>query len=50
MSQKFGFANDGNVPGVRSEGKDGHAANVSIEINQPLIRDHPEAATGRNPL
>jgi len=54
MSQKFGFAcNDGDTPGIRpgeGRGEDGQMTNVLIRINQLLIRDHPEAVTGRDEI
>ena len=30
--------------------RDGQAANVLIGVNQPLVRGHPEAATGNDEI
>lgn len=49
MSEKFGFSSyDGDASGVRPGGEGEQAANVLVGVNQPLVRGHPEAATGHD--
>ena len=49
MSEKLGYDyHDGDTSGIRPGGEDTQAANVPVGLNQPLVRGHPEVATGHD--
>lgn len=54
ISEKLGYdmvrydGYENNASGFRPKGKDQQMASVPVQVNQPLMRSYPKAATGRD--